>query len=276
MMFRTSIPMHSILSALLLAPCMLRAEATGDLKALVQSAMNRFAGSQDTVRNYTLRVHQNKKEFDETGALRKEETTVGIRQPENGVAVLRILERNGRKLNASEEAKQQAKVQKLLARGPEGQRKQEAAEFSWMREVPHAFTFTLKGEESLSGRQAWVLHCEPREGFRPKSTRAKALQKVRGTLWIDKSDGELVKVDVETFDAVDIGLGFIGQIDKGTTFEMRRTRLPEGIWVTTAHHAKFGARILMVKNVSREIRTTLSDFRAPAQVAGLPRQSGTD
>jgi hypothetical protein len=86
--------------------------------------------------------------------------------------------------------------------------------------------------------------------------RAKVFTKMNGRLWVDKADRELVRAEAETFDTVNVGLGFLGRVEKGTRFRLARTRLPDGAWVLDSQRIRFGARVLLVKWMGKEIHTS--------------------
>jgi hypothetical protein len=53
-------------------------------------------------------------------------------------------------------------------------------------------------------------------------------QKTTGTLWIDRTDRELVKAEAEVFDTVNIGLGLLGGVGKGRRFTLQGGDCPTG------------------------------------------------
>jgi hypothetical protein len=60
-----------------------------------------------------------------------------------------------------------------------------------------------------------VIDGEPRPGFVPHMKESKFLSKFRGRVWIDKSDLQLAKMDVECLDTVSWGL-FLARFHKGS------------------------------------------------------------
>jgi hypothetical protein len=88
---------------------------------------------------------------------------------------------------------------------------------------------------------------------------------MRGRLWIDKADGEMVKADAEVFEEVNVALGIAGHIDKGTRFQIQRSRIADGVWASTYEHARFSARVMVFKNFNAEVVNRTSGLRAPAE-----------
>jgi hypothetical protein len=127
-------------------------------------------------------------------------------------------------------------------------------EQSWMSEMPDALVFRRAGFEDRNGRRAEILTFEPRPGYKPKQMRAKLFEKVRGKIWMDQADNELVKLDVLVFDDVSIGFGILGKLEKGTHFEMERKKWDIGVWFEEWQRVRFDARFL-IKPVRQEIET---------------------
>jgi len=102
---------------------------------------------------------------------------------------------------------------------------------------------------------------QPRPGYKAKSSRARLFEKVRGRIWLDKAEREIRRAEGVAFDTVSIGWGLVAKIEKGTRFELERTRIGEGLWAMTRQAMKFDARVMLVKNMSSEMTTRLSDLR---------------
>jgi hypothetical protein len=63
-----------------------------------------------------------------------------------------------------------------------------------------------------------VIAAEPRAGFEPQGKAARFLSKFHGQMWIDKSDMQLVQLDVEATDTVSLGW-VLARIHKGTRLD---------------------------------------------------------
>jgi hypothetical protein len=186
--------------------------------------------------------------------------------------VFRLIERDGQVISGEERRQNEesiaARVAELKAMTPEQRRKDEeenrrrtAENTSWLKEVPDALEYTLAGEETIHGRPAWILACEPRHGYRAKNLRARVFEKMRGRIWIDQEERELVRADVEMFDSVSVGWGVLGRIEKGTKFFLQRSRVGEGVWLPQAQTIRLSARMLLFKTLRSETTTRYSDYR---------------
>src|SRR4249919_2631667 len=126
------------------------------------------------------------------------------------------MEKDDKPLDANEAAKEEEKIQKIIDKrkneSDEDRRKREEKQVKeredgrkFVREVADAFDFKLVGTEDVGGREAWVIDGAPRPGFEPHMKESKFLSKFHGRVWIDKSDLQLAKMDIEAIDTVSVG-----------------------------------------------------------------------
>jgi len=127
------------------------------------------------------------------------------------------------------------------------------------------------GTELVGGREAWVIDGEPRPGFVPHMKQSKFLAKFRGRVWIDKSDFQLAKMDVECLDTVSWGL-FLARIHKGSRFMLEQTRVNEEVWLPRELTVKVDVRLALLKNVNVDLEQSFRDykkFRATSRVLAV-------
>lgn len=255
-------------SIALLAPLAVQAQ---DLKEIVRKALLSLNSSQEKLADYGFVRHVERKEFKSDGSVKSWDRTVLKRELHDGVVVTRPVERNGKPLTESEKKQIETAIAKRVAEmkgmTPEQRRKQsetarkkDRESDAWMNEVPEAFDFKLAGEELIAGRPTLVIDATPRAGYKPSNMRAKLLPSMRGRMWIDKAEGEAVKVEAEVFEEVNIALGLAGHVDKGTRFQMERVRLPDGVWASAYEHGRFTARVMLFKSFNSEVINRTSGY----------------
>lgn len=228
--------------------------------------------------DWAYRFTFERKQFDSSGGVKSWESSSGERTFQEGFPVSRVYEKNGKKRTDQELQKQEAEVRRSLEEmralspaGREQRRRKQAEGMSWLRELPDALEYRFLREEDYQGRPMWVLGCTPKPGYAPKSTRARLFEKMNGTFWIDQSDRELVKAEAEMFDAVSIGFGLLGKIEKGTRFALERKRNASGHWLMASQTVKFAARVALFKHISAEMTTRHWDYRHKSQVVSAAR-----
>ena len=111
-------------------------------------------------------------------------------------------------------------------------------------ELMAAYDFTLEGEELIGAKPAWRIRAEPRPGFHPATRAGKFFPKLHGTLWIDKTEYQWVKIEAEALDTITAGLGML-RLHRGSHLEVEQTRINEEIWLPKHVHAYVDARALV-------------------------------
>src|SRR5580704_12974829 len=171
--------------------------------------------------------------------------------------VRRLTAKNDKPLSQKDAAKEEEKIQKIIDKRKnesEGQRKKREERETkdredgrkFVTEVADAYNFKLVGTELVGGRETWVIDAEPRPGYEPHMSEAKFLPKFHGRVWIDQSDLQLAKMDVEAIDTVSGGW-VLARIHKGAHFMMEQTRVNDEVWLPLHITFKLDMRIALVK-----------------------------
>lgn len=241
--------------------------SSGQWRALAREALARSGDSDRKLEQFSYLVFTERKHLLPDGGIKSVESWLAQREWRDGAPVLRLVERNGKPLNDSERREEEAKLEKRRAERS-SERRQETA---WLEEIPEAMDWSYAGEQVREGRVLIVMDCAPRPGYEPKNSRAQILRKVRGRVWLDKLEKEVVRVEAEVYDTVRVGWGLLAKIEKGTRFCLERIRLSEGAWLPESQTVRFRGRVLLWKAVHQEITTRFQDYRRQVQVAaGAP------
>lgn len=254
---------RSITVLTLLFAASLQAETSAEIRAMVKKSLSGLNKEDDIKGGYLYRIYTERKEFDAAGKELSKSATLVQREVREGRLIGRLIERDGKPLPAAELAQQEERIAKALAereapRAEPGRRPRGDRE--WMQEFPEALDYKSAGEEMVNGRPALVLDFFPRAGYRPSNMKARIFEKMRGRMWIDKADSEMVKTDAEMFDTVSIGFGVLAKIVKGTQFSLGRRKTGEGHWLMQWTRFRFDARFLF-KTIRQEQLTRFEDYR---------------
>ncbi len=199
-----------------------------------------------------------------------------------GEQVQRLIEKDDKPLDAKEAAKEEAKIQQIIDtrkdESDDERRKREEKETTeredhrkFVREVADAYDFELVGTEKVDGREAWVIEGEPRPGFEPQMKEAKFLSKIHGRVWIDKSDLQLAKMDIEILDTMSFGW-VLARIHKGTRMMLEQTRVNDEVWLPRHVTFKFDARVALFKGYNIDGDQEYRDyrkFRTSSKIVGM-------
>jgi hypothetical protein len=183
---------------------------------------------------------------------------------------------NGEPLPADQQGEEQRKLEETIAQrrseSPE-ERAQRVAEYEKERkrdqlmldQLSVAFNFTFAGERNLGSRRVYVLRAIPRPGYNPPNRDTQVLTGMKGTLWIDTSTFQWVKVQAQVIQPVSI-VGFLAEVEPGTHFELDYAPVEDGIWLPTRYVMKSKARVLFFFTTTRQADETYFGYQKAAPV----------
>lgn len=264
----------------------LTADANGKLSQEQMEQLLRVVADKDMendkrVRDYTYTERDVENKLDGKGKTKSTEIKTYDVLDIDGEQVQRLTKKNDKPLDAKEAAKEDEKIQKIIdkrknesegdrKKREEKQEKEREDGRKFVREIADAYNFTLVGTEQVGGRETWVIDGEPRPGFEPHMKEAKFLSKFHGRVWIDKSDLQLAKMDVEAIDTVSIGW-VLARIHQGTRVMLEQTRVNEEVWLPQHVTFKIDARVALFKGYLMDGDQIYSDykkFRTSAKIVG--------
>jgi hypothetical protein len=234
------------------------------------------------LRNYTYVERDDQHRLDGKGQIKSTEIKTYDVMELYGEQVQRLTEKEDKPLDAKDSAKEEEKIQKIIDKrkneSEEARRKREEKEEKdreqdrqFVREVADAYNFRLVGTESLGGRDAWVIDAVPRPGYEPHMKDAKFLPKFRFRAWIDKSEAQWAKLDIECIDTVSVGL-FLARIHRGSRIVIEQKRVNDEVWLPLHVSVKVDLRLALLKEYNVEQDITYRDyrkFRASTRIVNL-------
>jgi hypothetical protein len=234
------------------------------------------------LRDYTYIERHVQHSLDGKGQLKSTEIETYEVMELYGEQVMRLVEKDDKSLSEKDAAKEEKRIKKLTDKrkneSEDERKKREDKEEKdregsrkFVREVADAYNFRLVGIEKLDGRDAWVIDGEPRPGYEPHMKDAKFLPKFHGRVWIDKTDLQWTKLDVECLDTVSLGW-VLARIHKGTRVVIEQTRVNDEVWLPRHLAFKFNARVALFKGYNVDGEQSYSDykkFHASAKVVGV-------
>lgn len=257
-----------LLAAGLLAPGL---RAGDDPKEIVRRALDANSLNQQARRNYTYIEREEQRTLDRSGAVKKRESSTWDVTPLKGSQYRRLIRRNDRPLTPKEEQEQAANREKIEARRDritpeEREQRRQARERNRekeRREIEEAldgFDLRLAGEDQIDGVAVWVVEGTPRQDYKPKSKNAAFLTRIKGRIWVAKSDYQPVRIDAEAIDTISFG-GILARIYKGTRIHLEYTHVNGEVWLPKEMSFLASARVMLVKGYHIEGDTTYSNYR---------------
>ena len=254
----------------------LKPDANGALSQEQMQQVLRVVADKDAendkrLRDYTYIERDEEHKLDGTGQVKSTETKTYEVMELYGEQVQRLIAKDDKPLSEKDAAKEEEKIQKIIdkrknesendrrkRKEKEDKDREEGRKF--VHEVSDAYNFKLVGTELVGGREAWVIDGEPRPGFVPHMKDARFLSKFRGRVWIDKSDLQLARLDVECLDTFSWGV-FLARFHKGSRFMLEQTRVNDEVWLPRQVTAKIDVRVSLLKNYNVGFEQTFRDYK---------------
>jgi len=225
----------------------------------------------EIARDYAYTRRSDERRLDSSGKVKSVESQTHEVLVLYGRPYERLIAKDDKPLSASEERKEQRKLDKEVgarrkesAKEREKQAHEEAKALeeqkAMIREVADAYSFRLLGEEEVSGHDAWVIAGEPLPGYRPRGKRAKLLPNFRGKVWITKEDYRWARLEAEVVRTVSLGV-VLARLQPGTQLSIEQTRVREELWMPSTIRAKVFVRLALIKTLSAEVDVAFSNYR---------------
>jgi hypothetical protein len=242
-----------------------------DVREIVKRSLE--AGDRNAARLHeyssTKRVDEKQLEID--GTIRSEVVKTYRPIVIDGVAVRKLIAKDGKPLSPSDERKEDQRVRRLAelrkketpsdraARLAEESKKL-AKQREFNHEIFEAFDFRLAGEEQINGRKNWLIEATPVAGYKPRELRAQIFPHLNGKIWIDEEDYLWTKAEAFAKDPFTVGFGIIAKLDEGAHLYFDQIRMPDGVWLLRDSGLRAIAHVAIVKRIGIEQVSTFDNF----------------
>jgi len=222
-------------------------------------------------RDYTYIEREEEHRLDGKGQVKSTETKTSEVMMVYGDQIERLIAKNDKPLSPKDAAKEDERIQKITEKRKNETDEQRAKRLKqeekdreetrkFVGEVADAYNFHLAAMEELDGRETYVIDAEPRPGFEAHSKEAKFLPKFRFRVWIDKAEGQWVKLDAQAIDTVSVGL-FLARVHKGSRIVIEQTRVNDEVWLPRHVAVNVDVRLALVKNFNVAEDVTYRDYK---------------
>lgn len=164
----------------------------------------------------------------------------------------RVLDRQAQ--IAAETPAQRAK--RLSARAREQREEQEAID-----DLFRIYEFQVLRRELVAGRPTLVVSLEPRRDVKPRTDAGRYLVRMRGQVWINEADRQLVRGEMTVIRDITFGLGLLARLHTGSQVVFRRTLVNGEIWLPAEATFKTAGRALLFRKFDLQTTTYYSDYR---------------
>jgi hypothetical protein len=241
------------------------------VRELLRYAQEKEFDNEKRLRDYTYVEREEEHKLDGSGKVKKVETRTWEVLQVYGEEVERLISKDDKPLPENEAKKEEEKIQKVIDKRKdesendrrkrwEKEEKEREEDRKYILEVADAFNFRLVGSEVVDGRDTWAIEAEPRPGYQAKERATKMLSKVKGRVWIDKADGQWVRLDISVIDTISVGL-FIARIHKGAHVVAEQTKVNDEVWLPKHVAVQIDLRLALVKDYHDDVDMTFRDYK---------------
>ncbi|MGB8768510.1 MAG: hypothetical protein WCC92_02775 [Candidatus Korobacteraceae bacterium] len=241
------------------------------IRDLIRRAADNDLENDKKQRDYTYVERQEMRRLNGKGQVKSTETETYDVMEIYGEQVQKLTAKNDKPLSAKDAKKEDDKIQKLIDKRRnesekdrkkrlEKEAKDREDERQFVREVADAYNFKFIGIETLDGRDNYVIDGDPKPGYQPVRKEAKILPKLRFRAWIDRSDSQVKKLDVEVIDTFAFGL-FLARLHKGSRIVIEQTRVNDEVWLQQHIAVTVDVRLALLKNFDIEMDVSDRDYK---------------
>jgi hypothetical protein len=179
--------------------------------------------------------------------------------------IFRVLAERGNPLNTVQREREDERLDQYIrspgeiARVEREHREDEHRLAAIMGLLPRAFLFEYEGAP-VADLVHITFHPDP--AFVPSGYEARIVHALAGTLIVEARLKRMVDMRGTLAERVDFGLGLLGHVEKGGTFEIHRQQVSAGHWKADLVEVHVQGKILMLKTVSKDQREARFDFHS--------------
>lgn len=243
-----------------------------DVAAFMKELRQNQAEIDRKVSEYTYRETRTEREFDDKGAIKKENVLVYEVFPIAGQRVYKLISENGAPLlpeRAEKEAKRASEEIQDIERDREKavSRKKNDAEDEDEKAAQSGISSFLRASETVAprreefrGREVIVLDFRPRAGYKPQNRSESVFSKLVGTAWIDPQEKKIIRMEMRFPDGFK-AFGGLAKLKSGSAFVFEQTRIEDGVWLPRFSQINASVKAFFVAGFNLNRTSEFSDYR---------------
>ncbi len=160
----------------------------------------------------------------------------------------RIVSFRDQPVTPEQQAKQQRRLEKLLndkdavREELQDQRSESQRRIKMVRAFPLAFIFDPAVHEA-DGLLKFTFR--PNPNFSPRDRETQMYRGMEGTVWIDVTQGRIIRIEGKLVKDVSFGWGIFGKLYKGGKYEIAQTEISHGVWRITTLNVDVKGRVFV-------------------------------
>lgn len=248
-----------------------------ELETLMKSIIANQEKVEELREHYTCRLTEVERKLDGDGRVKSSETKTFEVTPIGDRSVERLLSVNGKELTASEQEKEDKRIQKEVeeiikqqeknkqkkeqrqARAEKGKDKDDdditILDFLRISEI------TSVRREMFRGHEVIAFDFEPRKAFKGKNRSEELINKLAGTMWVDEAAQQIARLEARLTDSFKIGGGMLASIGSSTAFAFEQEKVDGELWLPSFGEANISARVMLLAKFNRSMERRYSDYK---------------
>lgn len=167
---------------------------------------------------------------------------------EDGAVYRRLLERDGQPVPDSEPERQERRRS-----NPRGR--------SAVEDAVAVLRFTMEHRERIDGRDAIVVRFESRPDSKPTTREGRMAKVMKGTIWVDEAEREVMRAEATAVDDLSYGFGIIARLNEGTHFTLTREPVDGDVWLPTSIRLRGEGRAILFRRLTIDHVIEWFDYR---------------
>jgi hypothetical protein len=228
-----------------------------DIPTLLRDVGKNQQALEDLRKLYTCHLSEEEDKMDSDGQVKsrsvKEYDVFYIGEDQ----VLHLLAKDGKPLDAGEKKEEDdrfnkrfddlKKKQAEFTRDPKKQAKKEEEDDAEVSDFLRAERFTNPRREHFRGQEVVAFDFNGNPDYKPKKRIDSIIQKLSGVMWVDEQAREIVRLEARFAEAVKVGGGLVGSLQKGSNFVFEQEKINDEAWLPSYAEVHFAGRIFVVK-----------------------------
>ena len=245
------------------------------LETLLKAVIANQEKVEEMRERYTFHQTEVERKQDKDGTMKDGETRVYEVTPVGGRFVRRLKSVNGKELSASEQEKEDRRVQKeveeLIKKREKTAEKKERArargededdddnltilDFLRISEI------TSVRREMFRGHEVIAFDFEPRKSFKPKNRTENLASKLAGTMWVDEAAQQIARLEARLTNSFKIGGGLLASISPSSAIVFEQEKVGDELWLPSYGEINLSARVMLFSKLNRNYVHRNSDYK---------------
>jgi hypothetical protein len=214
--------------------------------------------------NYICKETDDSDEFDKNGAVKKHDTAEYDLYWQGHIEIRRMTSKNGKLLSAEELQKENDKIDRSAAKQERKLDEEDAkgdGQTIGIDTFLRASTFRGERRETYQGRPVIAMELLPNPDFKPSTTAERIVHLLSGTVWIDESAAQVVRLEAHLDKDFKMAGGLAVDIRKGSGAHLEQQRINDEVWMPSLVDVNIQGRALLFAGLRQHIIQHFSDYR---------------